>query len=56
MKESREKHEVEVCETETKTNKALEDLRIYLVRLLPEENLDVIVWELMGGFSKLREK
>ena len=56
VKESRSKHEVAVHEMETKTNKALEELRVDLVRLLPEENLDVIVWELMGFFSKLREK
>ena len=55
-KESRAKHEVEVCEMETKTNKALEELRVYLVRLLPEENLDVLVWDLMVQFAKLREK
>ena len=56
MKESRAKHEVEVREMDTETNKALEDLRIDLLRFLPEENLDVLVWELTGKFDKLREK
>ena len=37
-------------------NKALEDLRVDLVQFLPEEILDVLVWELMGKFAKLREK
>ena len=37
-------------------NKALEDLRVDLVQFLPEEILDVLVWELMGKFDKLREK
>ena len=56
VKESRAKHEAEVCEMETKTNKALEELRVDLVRLLPEESLDVLVRDLMGQFAKLREK
>ena len=37
VKESRAKHEVEVREMKTKTNKALEELRVDLVRLLSEE-------------------
>ena len=41
---------------ETKTNKALGELRVDLVQLLPEEILDVLIRELMGEFSKLREK
>ena len=56
VKESRAKHEVEVCEMETKTKKALEDLRVDILQFLPEENLDVFVWDLMGQFAKLREK
>ena len=36
VKESQAKHEVEVCEMETKTNKSLEELRVDLVRFLPE--------------------
>ena len=36
VKESRAKHEVEVRKMETKANKALEELRVDLVRLLPE--------------------
>ena len=36
MKESRAKHDVKVRKMETKTNKTLEDLRVYLVRFLPE--------------------
>ena len=39
---------------ETKTNKALEELRDDLVRFLPEEILDVLVRDIMGDFSKLR--
>ena len=56
VKESREKHEVKVHKMETKKNKALEELRVDLVRLFPEEILDVLVWDLMGHFAKLREK
>ena len=56
VKESRAKHEVEVRDMDTKTNNALEDLRVDLVRFLPEESLDVLVRYLMGQFSKLREK
>ena len=41
---------------DTKTNKALEEMRVDLVWFLPEENVDVLVWDLMGQFSKLREK
>ena len=40
---------------ETKINKALEELRVDIVRFLPGESLDVLVQELMGEFSKLRE-
>ena len=36
VKESRTKHEAEVSEMETKTNKALEETRVDLVRLIPE--------------------
>ena len=56
MKESQANHEVEVREMETQTNKALEELRFDLVHLITEENLDVLVWDLMGKFEKLREK
>ena len=41
---------------ETKTNKDLEELRVDIVRFLPEESLDVLVQYLMGQFEKLREK
>ena len=51
VKESQAKHEVEVRDMETKTNKALEELRVDLVRLLPEEILDVLVQELMFFFK-----
>ena len=50
VKESQAKHEVEVRDMETKTNKALEELRVDLVLLLPEEILDVLVQELMFFF------
>ena len=56
VKESREKHEVEVREMETKMNKALEELSVDIVRFLPEESSDVLVRDLMGEFDKLREK
>ena len=56
MKESWAKHEVEEHAMETKTNKALEELSINLVRLLTEEILDVIIQDLMGNFDKLRER
>ena len=39
---------------ETNINKALEDLRVDLVRFLCEESLDVLIRDLMGHFSKLR--
>ena len=55
MKESRAKHEVEVRKMETKTNKALEELMVDLVRFLPEERPNVLIRDLMGQFSKLRE-
>ena len=38
------KHDVEVRKMETKTDKSLEELRVDLVRFLPEGSLDVIVW------------
>ena len=41
---------------ETQTNKALGQLRVDLVRLIPEEILDVLIWDLMGQFGNLREK
>ena len=41
---------------ETNTNKDMEDLRVELVRLLPEESLDVLVRDLVGMFAKLRKK
>ena len=53
VKESQAKHEVEVHDMETKTNKSLEELRVDLVRFIPEESLDMIVQDLMGEFSKL---
>ena len=53
VKESQAKHEVEVRDMETKTNKSLEELRVDLVRFIPEESLDMIVQDLMGEFSKL---
>ena len=56
VKESRAKHEVEVSEMETKMNKALEDLRVDIVRFLTGKFLDVIVQDPMGKFAKLREK
>ena len=56
VKESWANHEVEVREMETKTNKALEELRVDILRLLPEEILYVLVRELMGMFDKLRDK
>ena len=56
MKESLAKHEMEVHDMETNTNKALEDLMVDLVRFLTEESLDVFVWDIMGDFSKLMEK
>ena len=34
----------------------MEEIRVDLVRLLPEEILDVIIRDLMGQFAKLREK
>ena len=43
MKESWAKHDVEVRDMETKKNRALEELRVDLVWLLPEESLDVRV-------------
>ena len=55
MTEYQEKHEVEVRDMETKTNKALEELRVDLVRFLPEENSEVLVWEIMWKFYKLRD-
>ena len=54
VKDSRTKYKAEVCKTETKTNKDLEDLRVDLVRFLCEESLDVLIRDLMGHFSKLR--
>ena len=56
LKESRAKHEVEVRAMETKMNKTLEELMVDIVRLFTEESLDVLVWDLMGRFDKLREK
>ena len=56
MKESRAKHDAEVRDMETNSNKALEELRVDLVWLLPEESLYVLIWDLMGQFSKLRDK
>ena len=53
MKESRTKYKAEVRKMETKTNKALDDLRVDLVRFLCEESLDVLIRDLMGHFSKL---
>ena len=41
---------------ETKTNKALEYLRVYLLRCLLVESLDVILQELMGQFTELKDK
>ena len=38
VKEYWAKHEVEVRKMETKTNKAIEELRVDLVQLLPEES------------------
>ena len=50
VKESQVKHKVEVREMETKMNKALEELRVDLVRFLPEESSDVLVRDLMWAF------
>ena len=47
VKDSWAKQEVEVREMETKTNKALEELRVDLVRFLPD---------LIGKFYKLKDK
>ena len=55
-KESQENHEMKVSKMETKMNKALEELRVDLVRFFPKEISDVLVQELMGQFAKLREK
>ena len=55
MKDSRAKHGEEVPYLETKTNKALEDLKVDLVLFLPEEISDVIVRDLMGQFAKIRD-
>ena len=41
---------------ETNTNKDMEDLKVELVRLLPEESLDVLVRDLVGMFAKLGKK
>ena len=41
---------------ETNINKALKELRVDLVRFLPEESLDVLLQDLMGQFAKLRQK
>ena len=41
---------------ETKTNRALEELRVDLVWFLPEEIVDVLVRDFMGQFSKPRYK
>ena len=43
VNKSRAKHEVEVRDMKTNTEKSLEEPRVDLVRLLPEENLDVLV-------------
>ena len=56
VKESRAKHEVDVLDMETKMNKTLEDMRVDIVRFLPEESSDVLVWDIMEHFVKLREK
>ena len=48
VKEYRSKNEVEVREMDTRTNKALEELRVDLVQFLIYEILDVILRELMG--------
>ena len=37
-------------------NKTLEELRVDLVRFLPEEILDVLIRDIMGMLDKLREK
>ena len=37
-------------------NKTLEDMRVDIVRFLPEESSDVLVWDIMEHFVKLREK
>ena len=41
---------------ETNRNKALDELRVDLVWLLPEKSLYVLIWDLMGHFSKLMDK
>ena len=55
-KESQANHEMKVSKMETKMNKALEELRVDLVRFLPEESLDMLVQDLMGQFTKIKEK
>ena len=47
---------MEIHKMETKTDKALEELMIDLVRFLPGGNSDLLVWYIMGQFAKLREK
>ena len=54
VKESRAKHEVEVREMETKTKNSLEEMRVDLVRFLPEEISYVLIRDLIYKFSKLR--
>ena len=41
---------------ETKIKEALQELRVDLVQISPEESLDVLIWDLMDHFSKLSEK
>ena len=56
VKDYREKHRKEACEMDTKTNKALNELRVDLVWFLPEESPDELVRDLTGKFAKLRDK
>ena len=56
VKESRENHEVEVRKMGTKTNKALEELRVDLVRFLTEETSDMLVRDITRQFAKLSDK
>ena len=53
VKDSGAKYLAEVLKMETKTNKALKDLRVELVWFLCEECLDVLIRDLLGHFSKL---
>ena len=54
VKDSRTNYKAEVRKMETNMNKALEEIRVDLVQLLPESSLYVFIWDLMGQIDKLR--